>query len=264
MCKFWRKSSVSSVVHRKTKQLIQLILCQMDVGGWLKEKGTRVTDVIKKRAWRKLYHAVKRWRQRKKNEEQKEAGGNRTINIAGKSVNKQYAICIVLFLPLLSPLLFLFCFVLFLDAIYLLRHTTYVTPFSLLRQSLSCPFSSARLAHPTDTREVELTVCFSIFMLYVAWKRGLPRKFARFILIRPIKRRSFNLLCVLHLFLKNAGSQVCFRLIRYTSQFDRLLSGRYGQNNFQLGLSTSLNLILVRRCKAERETTTSNWVLRPP
>ena len=34
-------------------------------------------------------------------------------------------------------------------------------------------------------------------MLYVAWKRGLPRKFARFFLFRLIKKRSFNLLCVL-------------------------------------------------------------------
>ena len=31
------------------KQLMQLILCQLDVGGWRKEKGTRLTDVIKKR-----------------------------------------------------------------------------------------------------------------------------------------------------------------------------------------------------------------------
>ena len=33
-------------------------------------------------------------------------------------------------------------------------------------------------------------------MLYVARKTGLPRKFARFVLFRPIKKRSFNLLCV--------------------------------------------------------------------
>ena len=43
-------------------------------------------------------------------------------------------------------------------------------------------------------------VCFSVFMLYVAWKRGLPRKFARFVLFRLIKKRPFNLLCVLDLF----------------------------------------------------------------
>ena len=53
--------------------------------------------------------------------------------------------------------------------------------------------------HLTDTRQVELIVCFfflSVFMLYVAWKRRLPRKFARFLLFRPIKKRSYNLLCV--------------------------------------------------------------------
>ena len=33
--------------------------------------------------------------------------------------------------------------------------------------------------------------------LYVAWKRGFPQKFARFVLFCPIKKRSFNLLCVL-------------------------------------------------------------------
>ena len=29
--------------QQKNKQLIQLILCQLDVGGWLKEEGTRLT-----------------------------------------------------------------------------------------------------------------------------------------------------------------------------------------------------------------------------
>ena len=33
----------------------------------------------------------------------------------------------------------------------------------------------------------------------LAWKRGLPRKCARFVLFPPIKKRSFNLLCVLDL-----------------------------------------------------------------
>ena len=50
----------------------------------------------------------------------------------------------------------------------------------------------------------------SVVLLYVAWKRGFPRKFARFALFRQIKKRSFNLLCVLDLF-QNAGSQLCFR-----------------------------------------------------
>ena len=44
------------------------------------------------------------------------------------------------------------------------------------------------------------TNCFSVFMLQIAWKRLLPRKVARFVLFRPIKKRSFNLLCVLDLF----------------------------------------------------------------
>ena len=34
-------------------------------------------------------------------------------------------------------------------------------------------------------------------MLYIAWKRGLPRKCSYFVLFRPIKKRSFDLLCVL-------------------------------------------------------------------
>ena len=41
-------------------------------------------------------------------------------------------------------------------------------------------------------------------MLYVAWKRGLPLKFAQFVLFRPIKKCSccFNLLCVLDPFFR--------------------------------------------------------------
>ena len=37
---------------------------------------------------------------------------------------------------------------------------------------------------------------------HVALKRGLPRKFARFVLFRPIEKRSFNLLCVLDILLQ--------------------------------------------------------------
>ena len=47
-CKFSRKCSFPSYVqhkNRKKTQLIQLILCQLDVGGWRKEKGTRLTIV---------------------------------------------------------------------------------------------------------------------------------------------------------------------------------------------------------------------------
>ena len=42
------------------------------------------------------------------------------------------------------------------------------------------------------------------FQLYCTWleKRGLPRKFARFVLFRLIEKRSFNLLCVLDLFFR--------------------------------------------------------------
>ena len=58
-----------------------------------------------------------------------------------------------------------------------------------------------------------LIVCFSLFMLYVAWKRGLPQKFARFVLFYPINKRSFNFLCVLDLLFKNASSQLCLRLL---------------------------------------------------
>ena len=54
--------------------------------GWL--------TVIKKRVLPKLYDAINRWCLKKRNkiEEEKEAGGNRTVNIAGKSVNKQPAL----------------------------------------------------------------------------------------------------------------------------------------------------------------------------
>ena len=41
---------------------------------------------------------------------------------------------------------------------------------------------------------------FNCFLLYIAWKRGIARKFAHFVLFRLIKKRSFNLLCVLDLF----------------------------------------------------------------
>ena len=39
-------------------------------------------------------------------------------------------------------------------------------------------------------RLVEGINCFSVFTLYVAWKRGLPQKFARFVPFFPIKKRS--------------------------------------------------------------------------
>ena len=49
--------------------------------------------------------------------------------------------------------------------------------------------------HLTD--KDKLVEPFSV-VLYVAWKRWLHRKCARFVLFRLIKKRSFNLLCVLN------------------------------------------------------------------
>ena len=41
--------------------------------------------------------------------------------------------------------------------------------------------------HLTDTREVELIVCWGFFCYVVrSSKNALPRKFARFVLFRPI------------------------------------------------------------------------------
>ena len=58
------------------------------------------------------------------------------------------------------------------------------------KNSLSfCPFRLVSQHVPDKLSE--LIVCFSVFRLYVAWKRGLPRKFARFVLFRPIKKRFF-------------------------------------------------------------------------
>ena len=48
-------------------------------------------------------------------------------------------------------------------------------------------------------------------MLYVAGKRGLPWKCARFVLFHPFKKCSFNLLCVLDFFQK-ACSQLFFQI----------------------------------------------------
>ena len=48
--------------------------------------------------------------------------------------------------------------------------------------------------------------------MYVAGKRGLPRKFARFVLFRPIKKRSFNLLRVWHLFFSERWQSTLFRI----------------------------------------------------
>ena len=56
---------------------------------------------------------------------------------------------------------------------------------------------------PTSNwHKVSWIVCFSVFTLYVAWKRGLPQKYAHFVLFRLIKKRSFNLLCISDLFFR--------------------------------------------------------------
>ena len=47
---FFKLRTTTTTKTEKNKPLIQLILCHLDVGGWRKEKGTRLTDVIKKRA----------------------------------------------------------------------------------------------------------------------------------------------------------------------------------------------------------------------
>ena len=50
-------------------------------------------------------------------------------------------------------------------------------------------FSSASLPASNWHKLSELIVCSSVFMLYLAWKRGLPRKFARLVLFGPIEKR---------------------------------------------------------------------------
>ena len=76
------------------------------------------------------------------------------------------------------------------------------------RESVSCPFPSASLPasnwHKVSwiNRLFFCCICTHVYtyILYVAWKRRLPRKCARFVPFRPIQKRSFNLLCVLDFF----------------------------------------------------------------
>ena len=49
-------------------------------------------------------------------------------------------------------------------------------------------------------------------MLYVARKRGLPRKFARLVQLKSVLLRT----CVFWIFFQNAGSQPCFRLFFFS------------------------------------------------
>ena len=61
---------------------------------------------------------------------------------------------------------------------------------------------SFRQLPTSNWHEISWINCFfffsSVFMLYLAWKRGLPRKCARFVPFRPIKKRSFHLSYVLN------------------------------------------------------------------
>ena len=96
-CTFSRQSFFSSCVKHKNQQFIQLVLCQLNVGlgGWRKEKGTRPTDVLKKRAWRNLYDEINKWCQKKKRKWKKREKREEIklyIYIAGKCVNKQYTL----------------------------------------------------------------------------------------------------------------------------------------------------------------------------
>ena len=71
--------------------------------------------------------------------------------------------------------------------------------------------------------------------MYVAWKRGLPRQFARFVLFRLIKKHSFNLLCVLDLFFRtlavNSVSDFFFygsTVLKANSSWNQPLSKKFG------------------------------------
>ena len=76
-------------------------------------------------------------------------------------------------------------------ASYSLRHALFfITSISLV------PFPSASLPASNWYKLSELIVCFSVFMLYVAWKRGLLRKCARFVPFCSIEKPSFkSLVC---------------------------------------------------------------------
>ena len=69
-------------------------------------------------------------------------------------------------------------------------------PFFFIMLVSLVPFSS-RQPPTSKWHKISLINCFCLFVcLYVAWKRGILRKCARFVLFRLIKKRSFNLLCV--------------------------------------------------------------------
>ena len=53
------------------------------------------------------------------------------------------------------------------------------------------PFSSRQPPSIKRTQD-KLVQLFSVVLLYVAWKRGFPGKFARFVLFRLIKKKKKN------------------------------------------------------------------------
>ena len=108
----------------------------------------------------------------------------------------------------------------------------------------------------------KLVYLFSV-VFYVAWKRGLPRKFARFVLLRLIKKRSFNLLCVLDLFFRtlavNSVSDFCLFVSETLTKtdfchfcFTRLPSAELSQNSPLLNIkfeTAHLNVIQIEKKK---------------
>ena len=73
---------------------------------------------------------------------------------------------------------------------------THITKFLSHKKNFRCTDDNDNGNHhcfeyiPFPCKVVSL---FSVLLLYIAWKRGLPQKFARFVLFRLTKKRSFNL-----------------------------------------------------------------------
>ena len=82
---------------------------------------------------------------------------------------------------------------------------THITKFLSHKKNFRCTDDNDNGNHhcfeyiPFPCKVVSL---FSVLLLYIAWKRGLPQKFARFVLFRLTKKRSFNLFCFLDLFFR--------------------------------------------------------------
>ena len=111
------------------------------------------------------------------------------------------AIFIVLFPPasFSSSIFFLFFWRHLFIASYSLRHALFfITSVSLVPFSFRQPPTSKW--HKISWIICLFFCCCFFVCVCIAWKRALPRKCARFVLFRPIKKRSFNLSCVLDLF----------------------------------------------------------------